>query len=67
MRACKTPLQPYGQDLRFFRFAYYVSAYVDYQKVYPYLKTVDGVESGTAVTEGGNVSNVVHWVQYREK
>lgn len=52
---------------RFFRFEYYVSSYVDYQKVYQYKKVTTGNESSTAVSAGGEISNVQHYVRYREK
>lgn len=52
---------------RCFRFKYYASSYVDYQKVYQYQKvTIDNVSS-TQVTEGGEISDVQHYVKYREK
>lgn len=52
---------------RFFRFEYYVSSYVDYQKMYQYKKVTTGNESSTAVSAGGEISNVQHYVRYREK
>lgn len=51
---------------RWFRFDYYNSSYVDYTAYFTYEKTEEK-ESSTEVTNGGNISNVVHWVQYREK
>lgn len=52
---------------RMFRFSYYTSTYVDYEKVYQYQKITTGIESLTAVSEGGEISNVQKWVTYRAK
>lgn len=51
---------------RFFRFDYYTSTYTDYYKMFQYYR-IDGKESGSPVSAGGLISNVRHWVQYREK
>lgn len=51
---------------RFFRFDYYTSTYTDYYKMFQYYK-IDAKESSSAVTSGGLISNVQHWVQYRAK
>lgn len=51
---------------RFFRFDYYNSTYTDYYKMFQYYK-IDAKESSSAVTAGGLISNVQHWVQYRAK
>ena len=51
---------------RWFRFDYYKSTYIDYQKIYQYLK-VENLESATAVTESSTISNVKHWVRYRDR
>lgn len=51
---------------RFFRFDYGLSTYTDYYKMFQYYK-IDAKESSSAVTAGGMISNVKHWVQYREK
>ena len=52
---------------RCFRFNYYKSIYTDYTKTYQYQKVSTGVESTTEVAAGGGISNVQHYVQYREK
>ena len=52
---------------RFFRFDYYKSTYIDYQKIYQYKKVTTNIESATQVTVGGEISDVQKWVQYREK
>jgi len=49
-----------------FRFDYYGCSYVDYYKVFQYVKT-ENLESETNPTGQANVSNVQEWVQYREK
>lgn len=51
---------------RCFRFSYYVSSYVDYEKVYQYQK-VTTEESATSVSSGGEISNVQKYVKYRAK
>lgn len=51
---------------RFLRFDYYTSTYTDYYKMFQYYK-IDAKESSSAVTAGGLISNVQHWVQYRAK
>lgn len=70
---CWTALSGYnGQNVkglctpRFFRFDYYTSTYTDYYKMFQYYK-IDAKESSSAVTPGSLISNVQHWVQYREK
>lgn len=50
----------------FYRFDYYTSYYTDYYKMFQYQK-IEEKESGTEVTEGGSISNVQEWVQYRAK
>jgi len=52
---------------RFYRFDYYTSSYVDYEKVYQYQKVTTDIESWTQVSAGGEISNVQHYVRYREK
>lgn len=49
---------------RFFRFDYYTSSYTDYYKMFQYYR-IDSKESSSAVSAGGMISNVQHWVQYR--
>ena len=56
-----------GGATRWFRFDYYTSRYTDYQKIYQYQKVTDGLESSTAVSNGGEISNVQKYVQYRPK
>ncbi|MBP5417133.1 MAG: InlB B-repeat-containing protein [Clostridiales bacterium] len=51
---------------RMLRFDYYVSRYTDYKKMYKYVKVTNEV-STTAVTAGGEISNVQKYVTYREK
>ena len=51
---------------RWFRFDYYTSTYTDYYKMFQYQK-VENLESDTNVTASDSISNVQHWVQYREK
>ena len=51
---------------RYFRFKYYTSYYKEYEKIYKYSKTTSK-ESSSAVTAGGNISNVQVWVQYKFK
>lgn len=51
---------------RFFRFDYNTSTYTDYYKMFQYYR-IDGKESISPVSAGGLISNVQHWVQYREK
>ncbi len=51
---------------RWFRFDYYTSNYTDYYKIFRYQK-VENLESRTKVTESDTISNVQHWVKYREK
>lgn len=50
----------------FYRFDYYTSTYTDYYKMFQYQK-VENKESSTEVNEGGSISNVQEWVQYRAK
>ncbi|MBD5137340.1 MAG: leucine-rich repeat protein [Lachnospiraceae bacterium] len=50
---------------RFFRFDYYTSTYTDYYKMFQYYR-LDAKESSSVVYAGGMISNVRHWVQYRE-
>ena len=52
---------------RWYRFDYYTSTYTDYQRIYQYQKVTAGNESTTQVTNGGEISNVQHYVRYREK
>ena len=63
----KTSNAECGGATRWFRFDYYTSSYVDYQKVYQYQKVTTGNESTTQVTDGGEISNVQHYVRYRAK
>ena len=51
---------------RMLRFDYYTSYYTDYYKMFQYQK-VENKESFIEVTEGGSISNVQEWVQYRAK
>lgn len=51
---------------RFLRLKYYTSTYTDYQKIYQFQK-VENLESPTEVAPSDTISNVIHWVQYREK
>ncbi|MGM9524455.1 MAG: InlB B-repeat-containing protein [Faecousia sp.] len=53
---------------RWFRFDYYTSSYTDYYKMFKYSK-VDALESNTDPIADGlsNISDVQHWVRYREK
>lgn len=51
---------------RWFRFDYYWCNYTDYYAVYKYRKT-DYKESSSQVNNGGNISNVIHYVRYRAK
>ncbi|MBE7086464.1 MAG: hypothetical protein E7366_04860 [Clostridiales bacterium] len=52
---------------RCFRFEYSTSTYTDSQLIYTYQKVTMGVKSSTEVKEGGGISNVEKWVQYRTK
>ena len=52
--------------LRWFRFDYRICDYTDYYKMFKYYR-LDSRESSTAVTNGGMISDVQHWVQYRAK
>lgn len=63
----KTSNAECGGATRWFRFDYYLSSYVDYQKIYQYEKVTTGNESATQVTAGGEISNVQHLVRYRTK
>ena len=63
----KTSNAECGGATRWFRFDYYTSSDVDYQKVYQYQKVTTGNESTTQVTDGGEISNVRHYVRYRAK
>ena len=63
----KTSAAECGGATRWFRFDYYTSTYTDYQKIYQYQKVTTGNESTTQVTNGGEISNVQHYVRYREK
>ena len=48
-----------------FRFDVYRQTYTDYQKLFTYTRTVTTDESSASpVTEGGEISNVLHWVKY---
>lgn len=51
---------------RMLRFSYYTSTYTDYYKMFQYQK-VEAKESTTDPTGQSGVSEVVEWVQYREK
>ena len=55
-----------GGATRWFRFDYYTSSYIDYTKIYQYKKVTDEISS-TAVHNSGEISNVQHYVRYREK
>lgn len=49
-----------------FRFEVLQQTYTDYMKLFYYSRTVTTEEtSSSAVEEGGNISNVQHWVKYR--
>lgn len=50
-----------------YRFNYYICSYTDYYKVFQYKKVTTNIESATQVTAGGEISNVQHYVTYREK
>lgn len=63
----KTSNAECGGTTGWFRFDYYTSSYVDYEKVYQYQKVPTGIESSTQVTAGGEISNVQHYVRYRAK
>lgn len=70
---CWSALSQYnGQNInglcspRFFRFDYYLSYYTDYYKMFQYYK-LEQKESSSVVVETDLVSNVQHWVKYREK
>lgn len=56
-----------GGATRWFRFDYYTSSYTDYQKIYQYKKVTNGLESTTAISNGGQISNVKKYVKYRAK
>lgn len=56
----------YNGQRRYFRFDYYTCSYTDYYKMFQYYK-IESKESQTAVTASDLISNVQHWVQYREK
>lgn len=51
---------------RWFRFNYNKCSYTDYKKVFVYQKT-ENLESYTEVFASSTISNVKHWVRYREK
>lgn len=51
---------------RMFRFDYYNCSYTDYEKVFVYQK-VENLESSTPVTPSSTITNVQHWVRYRDK
>ena len=51
---------------RWFRFDYYLSTYTDYQMIYQYQK-VENLESTTSVSASSTISNVQHWVRYRDR
>lgn len=63
----KTSNAECGGATRWFRFDYYTSSYIDYEKVYQYQNVTTGIESSTQVSEGGEISNVQHYIKYREK
>lgn len=50
---------------RWFRFDYYLCTYTDYYKMFKYYKDTN-LESST-YPSGSNISNIVEWVQYRNK
>ena len=52
---------------RMMRFSCYQSTFTDYQKIYQYQKVTNDIESSSAVSEGNGISNVRHYIQYREK
>lgn len=56
-----------GGSYYWYRFDYYTSSYIDYQKIYQYEKVTTGLESSTQVYPGGEITNVQHYVRYREK
>ena len=51
---------------RMFRFNYYSCSYTDYEKVFVYQK-VENLESSTPVTPSSTITNVQHWVRYRDR
>lgn len=55
-----------GGSYYWYRFDYYVSNYTDYYKMFQYQK-VEEKETTTEIANGGSISNVQKWVQYREK
>ena len=55
-----------GPTPRFFRFEYSTAYYTDYYKMFKYYKT-EQKESSTQVNASDTISNVQHWVLYREK
>lgn len=55
-----------GGSYYWYRFDYYTSYYTDYYKMFQYQK-VENKESFTEVRNGGSISNVQEWVQYRAK
>lgn len=55
-----------GGSWYWYRFDYYTSYYTDYYKMFQYQK-IEDKESYTEVNEGGSISNVQEWVQYRAK
>ena len=70
---CWSALSGYnGQNIaglctpRFLRFDYYTSSYTDYYKMFRYYK-IESKESNSAVSADELISNVQHWIQYREK
>lgn len=56
-----------GGATRWFRFDYYTSSYTDYEKVYQYQKITTENESMTQIYDGGEISNVQHYVRYIQK
>ena len=50
---------------RFFRFDYYTCSYTDYYKMFQYYQ--DNNHESASYPSGSNLSNIVEWVQYREK
>lgn len=52
---------------RWFRFKYYICDYVDYYKVFKYVKVENNLETTNDPSGESGVSNVVEYVQYRAK
>ena len=66
VRDSHTSFAESGGSYYWYRFDYYVSNYTDYYKMFQYQK-VEEKETTTEIANGGSISNVQKWVQYREK